>query len=89
MNNLLNGAIRSLDRHEGDNALSFSWIPRTGVYSSYMIDIPNMTYTIPKTQFKDMSLTCEDDYKILLAEVQKKAAPETVKICIAEIKVRL
>ncbi|KAJ7092203.1 hypothetical protein C8R44DRAFT_750317 [Mycena epipterygia] len=86
LNTLLNAALRSLGRHEGDNALSFSWIPRTGTYSSHMIDIANMTYTIPKTQFKEMSLTCEDDYKTLLAEVQKKAAPDAVKICLTELK---
>ncbi|KAJ7116722.1 hypothetical protein C8R44DRAFT_739404 [Mycena epipterygia] len=44
-----------------------------------MINIASMTYTIPKTQFKEMSLTCEDNYKTLLAEVQKKAAPDAVK----------
>jgi hypothetical protein len=46
-----------------------------------------MTYTIPKGQFKDMSLTSEDDYKTLLEEVQKKAVPETAKICLSELKV--
>jgi hypothetical protein len=47
-----------------------------------------MTYTIPKTQFKEMALTCNKDYDVLLAEVMKKAKPETVKISVAELKVR-
>lgn len=55
LNNLLNAALRALDRHEGDNALSFSWLPRTGAYWSRSIDIPNMTFAVNKTQFKDFS----------------------------------
>ncbi|KAJ7146671.1 hypothetical protein C8R44DRAFT_724417 [Mycena epipterygia] len=55
-----------------NNTLTFSWIPRTGIYASNMIDIPGMTYTIPKSQFKDMSLTCEADYKIFLLKCKRK-----------------
>ncbi|KAJ7712747.1 hypothetical protein B0H14DRAFT_2645140 [Mycena olivaceomarginata] len=65
--------------NRGDDQLTFSWT-REGTYSSRDIDIPNLTYSIPKTSFKDMSLTCEDDYQNLLTEVQKKAAPEIVTI---------
>ncbi|KAJ7743928.1 hypothetical protein DFH07DRAFT_777257 [Mycena maculata] len=59
---------------------------RTGTYSSRCLDIKNMTYTIPRGQFKDMSLTCENDYTTLLEEVKKKTVPETVKICLSELK---
>ncbi|KAJ7441185.1 hypothetical protein B0H11DRAFT_2351170 [Mycena galericulata] len=88
LNNLLNTFFRALDRHEGDDALTFSWLPRTGAYSSPTIDIPNMTYSIPKTPFKDMSLTCEKDYETLIGEVKKlkKPDPDLVKICMAELK---
>ncbi|KAJ7491533.1 hypothetical protein B0H11DRAFT_2398848 [Mycena galericulata] len=88
LNNLLNTFFRALDRHEGDDALTFSWFPHTGAYSSPTIDIPNMTYSIPKTPFKDMSLTCESDYKTLIKEVKKlkKPDPDPVKMCTAELK---
>ncbi|KAJ7879702.1 hypothetical protein B0H13DRAFT_2051050 [Mycena leptocephala] len=72
LNTLLNTIFRALNRHEGDNALSFSWLPRTGAYLSGHIDIRNITYTIPKGQFKDMSLTSEDDYKTLWRKCKRK-----------------
>ncbi|KAF8140816.1 hypothetical protein K438DRAFT_2030390 [Mycena galopus ATCC 62051] len=86
LSTLLGGAVRALGRDQGDDSLSYSWSPRTGVYSSGSIDIPNMTYTIPKTQFKDMSLTCESEYKDLLTEVMKKTAPDAVKITMSELQ---
>jgi hypothetical protein len=48
-----------------------------------------MTYSIPRTTFKDMSLTCDPDYQALLTEVKKKPVPETVTIYMVELKVCL
>ncbi|KAJ7872390.1 hypothetical protein B0H13DRAFT_2349499 [Mycena leptocephala] len=77
LSHMLYEAIKALHRKDD---LSFSWTPRDDKYTSTTIDIQNMTYTIPKTQFKEMALTSNKDYDVLLAEVMKKAKPETVKI---------
>ncbi|KAJ7891990.1 hypothetical protein B0H13DRAFT_1886935 [Mycena leptocephala] len=66
--------------------LKFSWTPRDDKYTSTTIDIRGMTYTISETQFKDMALTYNKDYDVLLTEVMKKAKPETVRTSIAELK---
>ncbi|KAJ6537522.1 hypothetical protein DFH09DRAFT_1369087 [Mycena vulgaris] len=81
LNDLLRQIIKSLD---AEDCLSFSWFPRNGSYSSTTIDIPGMTYSIAKTALKDISLSCEADYNILLDEADKK--PNMITICMSEIR---
>ncbi|KAJ7779123.1 hypothetical protein B0H16DRAFT_1448647 [Mycena metata] len=86
LNDMLHGAIRSIGRETGDDQLAFSWNPRDGTYTSSTIDIPGMTYTILKSDFKDISLCNADDYTVLLEAAQKKVVPEMIKIFMTEIK---
>ncbi|KAJ7613762.1 hypothetical protein DFH06DRAFT_1369381 [Mycena polygramma] len=83
LSHMLTAAIAALGR---EDTLSFCWIPRRDEYTSTTFDIDSMTYTIPKTAFKDMGLTCDKDYEILLKEATKKTVPETIKIAIEELK---
>ncbi|KAJ7604763.1 hypothetical protein B0H17DRAFT_1154425 [Mycena rosella] len=82
-NHLLYMAIK-IFRREDD--LSFSFLPRDDQYDSTTIDIPGMTYTIPKSTFKEMALTCDADYQSMLTAARKKEVPETINICMAELK---
>ncbi|KAJ7108796.1 hypothetical protein C8R44DRAFT_884826 [Mycena epipterygia] len=83
LNNLLFATIKAFDCEDD---LSFCWIPRENKYTSSTINILGIKYTIPRTQFKDISLSCTTDYDILLKEAMKKAVPETIKIYIAELE---
>ncbi|KAJ7675268.1 hypothetical protein B0H17DRAFT_1140344 [Mycena rosella] len=80
---LLREAINSFKREDN---LSFSFLPRNDEYHSTTIDIPGMTYTIPKSDFKDMSLTCDADYQSLIEAAKKKTIPETIKVFMTELK---
>ncbi|KAJ7075382.1 hypothetical protein B0H15DRAFT_806236 [Mycena belliarum] len=81
---MLYAAISALKRPDDD--LTFSFLPRNDCYTSTTLDIDGMTYSIPKSQFKDMALTCDADYQALLKEATKKTAPETIKIFLTELK---
>ncbi|KAJ7103794.1 hypothetical protein C8R44DRAFT_887312 [Mycena epipterygia] len=77
LNHMLYTALQALGRHE---QLLFSFFPQEDKYTSRSIDIPGMTYTIPRTEWKGMSLTCDADYQKLLAQAMKKAEPDVIKI---------
>ncbi|KAJ6522821.1 hypothetical protein DFH09DRAFT_1330406 [Mycena vulgaris] len=83
LNHMLYTALKSLSREED---LTFGYSPHEDKYTSNFIDIAGMTYTIPRSQHKDMSLTCNADYEIMIKEACRKTAPETIVIKIAELK---
>ncbi|KAJ7080905.1 hypothetical protein B0H15DRAFT_803832 [Mycena belliarum] len=83
LNHLLYAAIKAFKREDD---LSFSFNPRRDDYTSTTLDLLGMTYTIPKSNFKDMSLTCNSDYETLISHARKKDIPETIRIQMAELK---
>ncbi|KAJ7759965.1 hypothetical protein B0H16DRAFT_1720187 [Mycena metata] len=87
LNYLLHSVIKSLGREEGEDQLTFSWNPRNGTYSSQDLDIDGMTYTVVRSQLKDMSLSNKSDYQILLDEATKKdSTAPLIKIFLSELK---
>ncbi|KAJ7712083.1 hypothetical protein B0H16DRAFT_1900261 [Mycena metata] len=81
LNHMLNEAIKVLGR---EDSLFFCYIPRTDTYTSTTIDFSSLTYTIPKTLFKEMGLSSDKDYDIMLKEAKKKAKPEIIHISMME-----
>ncbi|KAJ7720186.1 hypothetical protein B0H16DRAFT_1896909 [Mycena metata] len=87
LNDLLHSVIKSLGCEEGEDQLTFSWNPRNGTYSSQDLAIDGMTYTVVRSQLKDMSLSNKSDYQILLDEATKKdSTAPLIKIFLSELK---